>query len=249
MTNIPLLDGERIDRLGYQGLQIIQNPTKFKFTIDAFLLAAFVNSKPGHTIIDLGTGNGVIPLLIAGQRPVTAVTGIEIQPDLADMARRSLLLNSLEDRIKILTADLRDLPDEVRPNSFDYVISNPPFFAVPNGVVSPNDALAHAKFEMSCSLADLLKAAARLVRGNGRLAMIYPSSRLGELSLGLAQVHLTPKRLCFIHPRPLSESNLVLLEARPGAKNGLKVLPPLFIYESENTYTETMNQIFHGQVI
>jgi tRNA1Val (adenine37-N6)-methyltransferase len=242
-----LLEGERIDRLGYQGLQIIQDPRKFKFTIDAFLLAGFIEPKPHHRIVDLGTGGGVLPLLIAGQREVERIFGIEIQPELVEMAQRSVQLNNLNQKIFITQGDIRELPLAFQPNTFDYVIANPPFFQLDKGVISENNALAQAKFEISCTLEDLIKTASRLVKANGKVALIYPTERLLDLFLNLNRFHLTPKKVRFIHPKPSAKSNLILVEARPGAKNGTEVPAPLFIYDQNGEYSPEMNQIFHGK--
>ncbi len=244
----PLLQaGEHLDRLGYQGLSMIQNPSKFKFTMDAFLLTGFVTPKADEKLIDLGTGSGVLALLLAGQDGVRQVVGVEIQPELAELARRNVLLNQLETKITIVEADLRELPEHISPNSFHWVIANPPYFPVASGVVSGNAALAQAKFELTCNLDDLLRAMSRLVKGNGRVSLIYPTERLATLLTKLEQHHLTPKRLCLIHSYTHSASNLCLVEARPGAKAGVTVLPPVFIYQAEGVYSESMNQIFLGK--
>lgn len=246
---IKLYDGERIDRLGYQGLQIIQDPQKFKFTMDAFLLAAFIEPRSRQRILDLGTGGGVLPLLIAGQKggaAVERIVGIEIQPELALMAERSVTLNGLGNKITILPGDLRNLPEELKPNSFDYVIANPPFFPVAKGVISENTALATAKFEICCNLDDVIKAASRMVKGNGKVALIYPADRLTDLLMILQKHHLTPKRLRLIYPRVKNGSNLVLVEGRPGAKGGLDILPALVVYGEDGNYTPEMQAIFNG---
>lgn len=248
-VDIPLLSGEHLDQLGYHGLRIIQNPNKFKFTIDAFLLAGFVKPKPEQTLVDLGSGGGVLSLLFAGQDKVREVRSIEIQPELAEMSRRSVALNQLEQQIQVIHGDLRVLPENLRLNSFDHVISNPPFYPVGQGLVSENKALAMAKFEVGCTLKELIKTMAKLVKGNGRVSLIYPSERLSELIAVLYQFHLTPKRICLIFPYPGTESNLVLLEARPGAKDNLKVLPPFYIYQQDKEYSEAMKRIFHGEKI
>lgn len=239
--------GESIDRLGYRGLRIIQNPAKFKFTMDAFLLSAFIDPKPDQRILDLGSGGGVLPLLIAGQREVASVLGVEIQTELVDMALRSVTLNGLEDKINIEMADLRSLPASFRTNSFDYVITNPPFFEVTSGVVSENNSLALAKFEINCTLDDIAKAAARSVKANGKVAIIYPSERFNDLLLTFNNHHLTPKRICFIYPKPTTKSSLVLMEARPSAKKGIEVLPPITVYEMTGAYTDIMERIFRGE--
>ena len=245
--NPGLLEGERIDLLGRKGLRIIQNPQKFKFTMDAFLLTGFIEPKPNSRVIDLGTGGGVLPLLIAGQREAGIIYGLEIQPELASMAARSIALNGLTEKIHILEGDLRHLPESLKLNSFDYVVSNPPFFAANQGVISENQALARAKFEIDCTLEDVAKSAARLVRAGGRVALIYPANRLADLLANMTKVHLTPTRLRLVHPKPLANANLVLLEARPGAKCPLEILPPLMVYDETGEYSAEMNRIFHGE--
>jgi tRNA1Val (adenine37-N6)-methyltransferase len=242
-----LKTGESIDRLGYHGLRIIQNPAKFKFTMDAFLLAGFIEPKPAHKIIDLGSGGGVLPLLIAGQRKVASVLGVEIQPELVEMSRRSAVLNGLANIITFETADLRNLSSSFMANSFDYVITNPPFFERNRGVISENPGLASAKFEINCTLEDVAKSAARCVKANGKVAIIYPSERFDDLMFVFQKYHLTPKRICFIHSKNNVNSNLVLMEAKPGAKKGVGVLPPITIYETDGSYTGTMERIFHGE--
>ncbi len=241
-----LKDGEQIDRLGFQGLKIIQNPAKFKFTIDAFLLAGFIAPKITDQVIELGSGGGVLSLLIAGQKKVASVTGLEIQPELVEMANRSISINQLEDKIKMISGDLKSLPSSLKLNSFDYVISNPPFFPVGKGVVSENSALAIAKFEISCTLSDVVKAAVRLVKGNGRVTLIYPTERFAELMFILNQNHLVPRKICFIHPKPHLNSNLLLIETKPGIKNNLQVLPPIIISDENGDYTKTMELLFAG---
>ncbi|HEY8463312.1 MAG TPA: tRNA1(Val) (adenine(37)-N6)-methyltransferase [Bacillota bacterium] len=243
---IQLYEGERIDRLGYHGLRIIQNPAKFRFTIDAFLLAAMVNPRPEHRLVDLGTGGGVLPLLLAGQDTLTKIYGLEIQPQLVEMARRSVRMNNLTNKIDIIEGDLRNLPADLELNSFDHVIANPPFYPAGKGVLSANAALAKAKFEISCTLPELVKSASRLVKGNGKVSLVYPAERLAELIVALGQQHLTPKLLCLVYPKEGERANLALLQARPGAKNGLEILPPVIISGPDGQFTPKMQQIFGG---
>jgi len=242
-----LYEGERLDNLGYQGLKIIQSPQKFKFTMDAFLLAGFIKPQPKQRILDLGTGSGVLTLLLAGQDRVSSVYGIEIQPELVDLARRNVALNQLEERIRILEGDLKDLPLDLKLNSFDYVISNPPFFSLAQGMPSMNQALALARFEIACNLEEVLQAAARMVKGNGRVAVIFPAERLTTLFNVFAKTKLTVESLRLVYPKPNLPANLVLVEASPGGKNRLKVLPPLFVYDDKGTYTLEMQDIFGGK--
>lgn len=246
---VELRQGEKIDRLGYQGLQIIQHDGKFKFTLDAFLLARFIAPPPSKTVLDLGSGSGVLPLLLAGEDKVLQVVGIEINDELADMAQRSMAINGLSEQVAILAADLRELPFELPLNSFDYVISNPPYYPVGAGVISDNSDLATAKFEVKCNLADWVGAAARMVKGNGRVAAVFPASRLTELLEEMQKRSLTPKRLCPVYPKASNDCNTVLVEARPGAKPGLQIMPPLYVYEENGEFTERMNRIFRNEKI
>lgn len=241
---IELLEGERVDYLGYRGLRIIQNPKKFKFTMDAFLLAGFIEPKARDRIIDLGSGGGVLSLLIAGQREVESVLGVEIQPELVAMAQRSVALNNLEGKIQFREGDIRELPGDLKMNSFDYVVTNPPFFQVAQGIPSTNDALAMAKFEITCTLEDVIKAAGRLLRGTGKLALIYPAKRLPELFLTLSKSHFTPRKLRLIHPRQSKGANLLLLEASPGIQGALDILTPLFVYDENGQYTPEIDRIY-----
>ena len=245
-NHISLLPGEYVDRLGYNGLQIIQNPEKFKFTIDAFLLTGFINPSPKDRLMDLGAGSGVLSLLIGGPKQVDSVWGLEIQPELAEMARRNVALNGLEAKVQILTGDLRDLPTELRLNSFDYVITNPPYYPTGKGVIPENQALAMAKFEISCKLEDVIIAAKRLVKGNGKFVLIYPTGRLTELIITLERHNLMPKKICFIHSKPGVKSNLFLLEARPGVGREVEILSPVIVSNQNGEYSEQMDRIFHG---
>lgn len=244
---ISLKPGETVDRLGYQGLRIIQDPSKFKFTLDAFLLAGFVSPKPDARVVDLGSGGGVIPLLLAGQDGVGTVCGIEIQEDLAEMARRSAALNGLSNRIRIINGDLRQINQHFSPNTFDDVLTNPPYYPVNQGVIPKKGAVATAKFEIKCKLTDWVKAAAAMVKANGRVVAVYPAQRLAELIDVLQQYRLIPKRLCLVYSKPDSPGNLALIEARPCGKSGLHVLAPFYIYNPNGKYSLEMEEIFRGQ--
>lgn len=191
----------------------------------------------------------MLSLLIAGAKQVESVCGLEIQPELAEMARRSVALNGLEAKVRILEGDLRNLPTELKPNSFDCVISNPPFYSTGKGVVSENQALAMAKFEISCKLEEVVIAAKRLVKGNGRFALIYPSERFTELIMTLERHNLIPKRICMVHPKPDAKSNLVLIESRPGVGREVEILPPVIVSNQNGEYSEQMNRIFQGEKI
>ncbi len=237
-----LLMGEKIDQLGSQGLKIIQNPTKFKFTMDAFLLANFVQVKSSQLVMDLGSGGGVLSLLLA--QKAARIMGLEIQPELVAMARRSVALNALTEVITFWEGDLCCLPEELKRNSFDYVISNPPFFPLTRGPASGNAALATARFEVKATLKDVILASQRLVKGNGKVAYIFPTKRFPEMLLTLAKHHLQVQRLRFIYPYQGSLSNLFLVEAAINSKKEPEVLPPLIVHEPSGEYTTEMQKIF-----
>jgi tRNA1Val (adenine37-N6)-methyltransferase len=212
-------------------------------------LTAFVHPGPDDCLIDLGAGGGALSLLIAGTKRVGSVYGLEIQPELADMARRSVALNGLETKVKVLDGDLRCLPADLKLNSFDYVIANPPYYPENKGMISPNPALAMAKFEIGCKLEDVVIAAKRLVKGDGKFVMIFPSERFTELLSVLKKNSLNPKKICFVHPKPGSISNLVLVEARPGSGPAVQILSPVVISDQNGEYSKEMNRIFHGGMI
>jgi tRNA1(Val) A37 N6-methylase TrmN6 len=153
-------------------------------------------------------------------------------------------LNQLEAKIQIREGDIRELPGDLKMNSFDYVVTNPPFFPVAEGIPSANDALAMAKFEITCTLEDVIKAAGRLLRGNGRLALIYPAKRLPELFLTLSKYHFNPRKLRMIHPGQTKDANLLLLEASPNHQGALEISPPLIVYDEKGQYTPEIDRIY-----
>ena len=236
---------ERIDDLQYKGLKIIQNTQKFCFGTDAVLLSHFAGIKKGDRAVDLGTGTGIIPILLAGRMPDAEIFGIEIQPDMVGMANRSVRLNHLESRIRIIGGDLKEAPDLLGKGHFTLAVSNPPYKKAGSGIVNPHDAKAIARHEILCTLEDVLSAASKLLVVGGRFAMIHQTDRLMDILVGMRRYDLEPKRIRLVHPQPDKAPNLALVEAALYGKPHLQWLPPLFIYKENGQYTEELMEIYH----
>ncbi len=221
-----LCSGETVDAFMDGRLKVIQSRTGYRFSIDAVLLAEFATIKAGDAIIDLGTGCGVIPLVLLLTRPVGYAVGIEVQADLAHQAIRNVSLNGFEEKMGIIRADLRQLP--LREATADVVLCNPPYRKKTSGRINPDPRRAIARHEILLSLDDILHAARRLLKVKGRLAMIYPASRLVDILVRMRGFGLEPKRARIIYPGAASGAKLVLIEAFLGGRGALKILPPLF---------------------
>lgn len=228
---------ETLDALGYGGLQIIQPQQGFRFTIDPILLSGFAQTKTGETWIDLGCGNGVLPLLLAGREAGLKITGVEIDLSSAERARRNVVLNKLEKQINIIGGDLRELRQTHGVQSCDVVITNPPYRRSESGRISVGEQRASARHELHGSLDDFLDASRYLLRNGGRFYAIYLAERLPEILSKMSAKKIEPKRLRCIHPRRGNDANLVLIEGRRSGRPGLTIAPPLFLYEGEG-YSE-----------
>ncbi|MFZ5944516.1 MAG: tRNA1(Val) (adenine(37)-N6)-methyltransferase [Bacillota bacterium] len=238
-------ENETVDDLILSGLKIIQKKNGFRFSIDSVLLTHFPAVKKGDRIIDLGTGTGVVPLLMSTRGEDLALTGIEIQEEIAEMARRSVELNNLS-RVEIIQGDLRKLNKEMF-NHFNLVVSNPPYLPVNQGKVSPQPEVALARHEIMCTLSELVQTAKKLLKEKGRLAMVHRAERLGEIMYELHKHGLCPSRLRLVYPHLDKHANLVLIEAVKGSGVSLKVEKPLIVYKDETCYTdELLNYYFGG---
>ena len=224
--DVELLPDESIDEFMDGRLKLIQSKTGYRFSIDAVLLSQFVTIKRGDRIIDLGTGCGIIPLILLLTKPVGHTLGLEIQKDLADQAATNSVLNGYENRMGVILGDIKYPP--FAPSSADVVTCNPPYRPKNSGRINPDLQRAIARHEMLTSLHDILNAASRTLRAKGRLAMIYPAVRLVEVLVRMRGFNLEPKRIRVVYPGMESEAKLALIEASLGGRRGLKVLPPLF---------------------
>lgn len=225
-----LRSGERLDDLQLNGLELIQDPDKFCFGVDAVFLSDFAKVKPGETVLDMGTGNGIIPILLSAKTQGRKFTGLEIQPETAEMARRSVAHNHLEERIEIVTGDIREAAEMFRPSFFDVITANPPYMISEHGLRNLADAKAIARHEVLCSLDDILRESMRLLQDKGRFYMVHRPFRLTEIMIKMNRYKIEPKRIRFIHPYIDREPVLVLIEGVRGARPRVTIEPPLIIY-------------------
>ena len=223
--------GERLDDLQLNGLELIQDPNKFCFGVDAVFLSDFVRVKPGETVLDMGTGNGIIPVLLSAKTQGKKFTGLEIQPDTAEMARRSVRLNHLEERIEIVTGDIKEAAEIFKPAFFDVITTNPPYMPAEHGLRNPDSARAIARHEVMCSLDDILRESMRLLQDKGRFYMLHRPVRRTEIMIKMHQYKIAPKRIQFIYPYIDKEPAMVLIEGVRGARSRVTVEPPIIIYD------------------
>ncbi len=237
---------ERLDDLGRAGFKIIQRPGEATFSLDAVLLAHFIRAAPGDSLCDLGTGTGVIPLLVAARGGSGQIVAVELQPELADLAERNIRLNGLSERVRVVTGDLRQvtLADLGRREPFDVATANPPFRKPGTGRLSPRAGRAIARHELQCTLDEVVRAGCRLVRHGGRVSLVYLAERLVDLVTSLRLQGLEPKRMRVVRPRPNGRAKLVLVEARAGGRGGLTVEADLVVRGADGLYTSEMRAIY-----
>lgn len=244
MNKEQLLPDERIDELHRNGYQIIQNPNKFCFGMDAVLLSGFAKVKQNETCLDLGTGTGIIPILLEAKTLGKQFVGLEIQEESASMARRSVLLNKQEEKVQIVTGDIKEASSIFGAASFDVVTSNPPYMTNQHGLQNPDLPKAIARHEVLCTLDDVVREAARVLKPNGRFYMVHRPFRLVEIISCMTKYKLEPKRMKFVYPYVDKEPNMVLIEAIKGAKSMVKVEAPLIVYKEPNVYTDEIYDIY-----
>lgn len=235
---------ERLDDLNRNGYKIIQNPQKFCFGMDAVLLSGFAKVKMGENVLDLGTGTGIIPILLEAKTDGKHFIGLEIQEESADMARRSVSYNHLEEKISIVQGDIKEADRLFALASFDVITCNPPYMTGSHGLVNPNMPKAIARHEVMCTFDDVARQAARLLKPGGRFYLVHRPFRLAELVVTLTKYHLEPKRMRMVHPFADKEPNMVLIEAIRGAKPRITVEPPLIVYQKPGVYTDEIYHIY-----
>ncbi|WP_087974010.1 tRNA1(Val) (adenine(37)-N6)-methyltransferase [Oceanobacillus rekensis] len=246
---VQLFDDERIDYLLNDAcMRIIQSPTAFAFSLDAVLLAhfAYVPVKKGR-ILDLCTGNGVIPLLLT-KRTNARIIGVEIQERIFQMAERNVELNDMFDQLQIIHGDLKEMQPVLGQSSFDVVTCNPPYFKTPSDTEhNHNEFLTIARHEVCCTLEDVIKACKLHVRPGGKVAMVHRPGRLVDIIEQFRKYKLEPKRMQLVYPKKGKNANMLLVEGIRDGKSDLKILPPLYIYEGDGSYTKEAGEIIYGK--
>ena len=241
---IELKSDERLDDLQRNGYQIIQKKNGFCFGMDAVLLSGFARVKQGEKAIDLGTGTGIIPILLEAKYEGEYYTGLEIQDEMADMAARSVALNHLEEKVSIVKSDIKEASRLFGAASFDVVTSNPPYMNDAHGLKNPDLPKAISRHEVLCTLDDVTREAARLLRPGGRFYMVHRPHRLIEIITALTKYKLEPKRMKMVHPFVEKDANMVLIEAVRGGKSMIKVEAPIVVYQEPGVYTQEIYDIY-----
>lgn len=233
---VNLKENERLDDLQRNGYRIIQNPEKFCFGMDAVLLTGFANADKEDVLLDLGTGTGIIPILMEAKYHCAHLTGLEIQPESADMAVRSVALNNLSDKIEIVTGDIKEADKFFPSASFDCITCNPPYMIGQHGITNPDSPKAIARHEILCTFEDVARQAAKLLKPGGHFFLVHRPFRLPEIITTLVKYRLEPKRMQLVYPYVDKEPNMVLLEAVRGGKARMTVEKPLIVFEKPGVY-------------
>lgn len=239
-----LLENERVDDLQYKGLKLIQKRDGFCFGVDAVLLANFADIKKNDRVIDLGSGTGIIAVLIAAKTAARSVKGLEIQADMAEMAARSISLNGLQNKVEIIHGDIKDAPKMFGASAFDAVVTNPPYMNRGGGLLNPSDTKAVSRHELLCTLEDVISSSSRLLSPGGRFAMVHRPERLADIVYLMRQYSIEPKFLRFVHPSPYKKPNLILVKGTRSGRPQLKVLEPLYVYDGHGNYSSEINEIY-----
>lgn len=239
-------EDERLDELHRKGYKIIQNPNRFCFGMDAVLLSAFARIRENEKVLDIGTGTGIIPILMEARFGGENYTGIEIQDEVAEMAQRSVKYNNLEDKITIDNADVKNALKMYGTGHFDVITTNPPYMTVDKGMVNPNDTKALSRHELSITLEEIVRISSQILKNKGRFYMIHRPARLVEIMNVMRKHNLEIKRLRMVHPYMNKEANMVLIEAVHDGKAFMKVESPLIVYNEDGKYTDEVMDIYYG---
>ncbi|MGF0033713.1 tRNA1(Val) (adenine(37)-N6)-methyltransferase [Bariatricus sp. SGI.154] len=247
MSGTFLKPGERLDDLQIKGYEIIQSPGRFCFGMDAVLLSSYAKVKKNEKALDLGTGTGILPILLEAKNEGLHYTGLEIQEESADMARRSVAYNRLQEKIEIITGDIKEAAGIFGAASFEVITTNPPYMIGEHGLKNDNEALYIARHEALCTLDDILRESSRLLKPKGRLYMVHRPFRLPEILAKMMEYRIEPKRMRLVYPYVDKEPNMVLIEGLRGGKPRMTVEPPLIVYQKNGEYTEELVRIYEMQ--
>jgi tRNA1Val (adenine37-N6)-methyltransferase len=240
---MPLPD-ETLNYLPSGNLKILQKKKGYRFSIDSILLAHFVRLGEAHKVVDLGTGSAVIPIILATKVESAEIWGVEIQEELAEMAKRNVVMNHLQSRVHIMKADARSLADRMPSEEFDIVLTNPPYRKMRSGRISLQREKAIARHELEGSLDDMAKIAFRLLKPKGSLYLVYPAVRIADLITCLRGNDLEPKRMRLVHPKMGKGAQLTLVEASKRGGPGVEIHPPLFVHGLNGHYSDEMRAIY-----
>ena len=245
MKNVEIKEFERVDDLHRNGYMLIQDPKRFCFGVDAVLLSGFAKAAKGDKVLDLGTGTGVIPILMEAKTNAAHFTGLEIQEESAEMAQRSVALNGLEDKIDIVCGDIKEADKIFKAASFDVITTNPPYMNTGGGIQNDFSPKAIARHEVLCTLDDIARVSSRLLKFGGKLYMVHRPHRITDILCTLRQYKLEPKVIRFVHSYQGKEPVMVLVEAARSGKPMTKVLPPLIVYNEDGSYTDEIIEIYY----
>ncbi len=241
-----LLENERIDDLEFENLKIIQNTTGFCFGIDSVLLSDFAKEvKNDSKVMDIGTGTGIISILLSKKANIKKIYGIEIQQEVANMAERSVKLNNLEDKISIINTNIKDIFDKFEPNTFDVIVTNPPYMKLNTGAKSDEIKKLISRHEVECNLEDIIKISYKLLKSRGEFYMVHRAERIVDILYLMRKYKLEPKKIRFIQSKVNKEPNLLLIKGVKDAGNQLKIERPLVVYNEDGSYTNEILEIYH----
>lgn len=240
-----ILENERIDDLEYKGLKIIQNKEGFCFGIDSILLSDFAKEiKKESKVIDLGTGTGIIGIMLCAKTELSKIVGVEIQKEVYEMAKRSIKLNNLEERFQIINEDIKNLENKLEQETFDAVVTNPPYKKIGTGLTNENEKKLISRHEITANLEDFIKIASKLLKDKKNLYMVHRPDRLVDIIELLRKYKLEPKTIKFVYPNIKKEANLILIKATKNAKPFLKIEKPLYVYDKNGNYTSEILKIY-----
>lgn len=231
---------ENVEDLGLKGYRVIQNKDGFCFGSDAVLLSRFARPKKNARVLDLCTGTGIIPVLMWGLYELSEICAVEIVPEVADMASRTMELNGLSENIRVICDDLKNAPEVYGKRSFDVVTCNPPYMNVGGGLVNPKEKLALARHEIACTLDDVVRVSKAVLKPCGKIFMVHRADRLCDVFSAFRKYKIEPKRLRVVYPSSSKEASLVLIEGAEGGKAQLRVEPPLFMYDDDGNYIQSL---------
>ena len=243
--NVPLKPGESIDDLQRNGYRVIQSADNFRFGIDSVLLAWFAEVRANETVADLCTGTGVVMLLMDARNRAGDYTGLEIQPDMAEMASRSITLNDASDHMRARECDVKRASEDFLPHSFDVVTVNPPYLRQGDGKENPERAKAVSRHEILLTLEDAVREGSRLLKPGGRFYMVHRAARSAEVIETMCRHRLAPEKLCFVHSFREKEASLLLISGIRDGRNGTRILPPVVLYDEPGQYTEETHRILY----